>query len=84
MKQYKINEVHVSIEVSTDYGVQSRGSYFKTIEEAKAWLDDQIQDFDEMDMVSDECVCKKCGEQVRCEHKEEESHNQSICGVCAG
>lgn len=84
MKQYKINTITVNIEVATDYGLEMRDGSFKTAEEAKAWIDDQIADMDQRDIILDECQCRKCGNKLQCEHKENEPHEQSICGVCAG
>lgn len=32
----------------------------------------------------DSCVCRKCGNQLKCEHNSAEEHTESICGFCAG
>ena len=29
------------------------------------------------------CLCRKCGEEIKCLHDKDESHIESLCGVCA-
>ncbi len=33
--------------------------------------------------IQDNCVCRKCGDEVYCLHNKSEPHERSMCGSCA-
>lgn len=37
----------------------------------------------EEEITETNCVCRKCGEIVKCLHDEDEPHEESLCGECS-
>ena len=56
----------------------------EAIEYIKAFAEqNDLENFGDEKENPTECMCRKCGVGLQCEHAIEESHIQSLCGNCS-